>query len=434
VSFGREPRRDPPGRPRRSGRPPGAPGRPKPSAPDGESGHRALRQALAALLAQHEVEAQVSPGFYFQRCLPIWERGLVRTRKEKAVALRPLVSGGNSGVHVTGEPALPMALVARQGATWDALAREHDGVELRLRGLVPFVTGIGQPHPLETGFAFLKPYGVPYLAGAGVKGAVRSACREVWRQDRPAQVDDLLRHYFGSDEREALGPPAGPPRQRGALWFLDLFPEVPSWERAFRADVVNPHYGPYYAGSSEPADWHTPKPSFFLTLHADLEWRLRLLYAPLDAARADWWAEIGPGVRLALTEGGLGAKKSWGYGLFTIVMEHVHSRGAGPGVEPGADAPPAQESPGGRARPAVAAPPGPRPLVAALSQLIDTLKAKEVPAQLSRIERDLREATAEERDRVIGQFEARLRSLGFKAKDVARHTARLRAGGGGPPA
>jgi CRISPR-associated protein Cmr6 len=43
----------------------------------------------------------------------------------------------------------------------------------------PFVTGMGKEHPLENGFAFLDPYGIPYLPGSSVKGVVRRAAEEL---------------------------------------------------------------------------------------------------------------------------------------------------------------------------------------------------------------------------------------------------------------
>ncbi|PZP50172.1 MAG: hypothetical protein DI596_15265, partial [Azospira oryzae] len=52
----------------------------------------------------------------------------------------------------------------------------------------PFTTGLGNEHPLENGFAFLWPYGLPYLPGSGVKGVVRRAAEELasgqWEEDR----------------------------------------------------------------------------------------------------------------------------------------------------------------------------------------------------------------------------------------------------------
>lgn len=39
----------------------------------------------------------------------------------------------------------------------------------------PLATGLGNEHPVENGFAFLSPYGLPYIAGSGIKGALRRA-------------------------------------------------------------------------------------------------------------------------------------------------------------------------------------------------------------------------------------------------------------------
>lgn len=43
----------------------------------------------------------------------------------------------------------------------------------------PFMTGTGMEHPLENGFSFLNPYGLPYLPGSGVKGVLRRAAEEL---------------------------------------------------------------------------------------------------------------------------------------------------------------------------------------------------------------------------------------------------------------
>ncbi len=43
----------------------------------------------------------------------------------------------------------------------------------------PFATGLGNEHPIENSFSFLTPYGLPYLAGSGVKGVLRRAAEEM---------------------------------------------------------------------------------------------------------------------------------------------------------------------------------------------------------------------------------------------------------------
>ncbi|MCX8518010.1 MAG: hypothetical protein ORN29_08120, partial [Rhodoferax sp.] len=71
------------------------------------------------------------------------------------------------------EPWRPMidALQSRQNLAFNGF---HSAQCLRLHATAkaPFTTGLGNEHPLENGFAFLNPYGLPYLAGSGVKGVL----------------------------------------------------------------------------------------------------------------------------------------------------------------------------------------------------------------------------------------------------------------------
>lgn len=66
-----------------------------------------------------------------------------------------------------------------------ALAMRHDRLfdeacwKRTVKLSAPLVTGTGNPHPVENGFAFLSPYGVPYLAGSGLKGVFRRAAEEL---------------------------------------------------------------------------------------------------------------------------------------------------------------------------------------------------------------------------------------------------------------
>ena len=69
------------------------------------------------------------------------------------------------------------ALQQRQRAVMDGLGGAV--CVLHTCTTTPFLTGIGQEHPLENGFAFLNPYGLPYLPGAGVKGVLRRAAEEL---------------------------------------------------------------------------------------------------------------------------------------------------------------------------------------------------------------------------------------------------------------
>ena len=69
-------------------------------------------------------------------------------------------------------------LASRQQATAEALS-ESQRAAFSANAVAPFTTGLGNEHPLENGFAFLNPYGLPYLPGSGVKGVVRRAAEEL---------------------------------------------------------------------------------------------------------------------------------------------------------------------------------------------------------------------------------------------------------------
>ena len=74
------------------------------------------------------------------------------------------------------------ALARRQEAVFLTIS-ESEGLRLVAESVAPFTTGIGNEHPLENGFAFLNPYGLPYLPGSGVKGVVRRAAEELTHGD-----------------------------------------------------------------------------------------------------------------------------------------------------------------------------------------------------------------------------------------------------------
>lgn len=62
----------------------------------------------------------------------------------------------------------------------ESLARRHEAVEsIHAESRSPLLTGLGMEHPIENGFAFLDPYGLPYLPGASIKGVIRRAAEEL---------------------------------------------------------------------------------------------------------------------------------------------------------------------------------------------------------------------------------------------------------------
>ncbi len=139
---------------------------------------------------------------------------------------------------------------------------------------------------------------------------------------RGASLDDLRAH--ACLYREAFGSQEA----RGKACFLDAYPvalrtatkgKENKGTAILALDLVNPHYGPYYANGEPPADWHSPVPSFFLTVAKGTRFRFAV-YGPQGAddavaAAARW-------LRAALEERGAGAKTAAGYGQFLFPEAH----------------------------------------------------------------------------------------------------------------
>ena len=241
------------------------------------------------------------------------------------------------------------ALVARQSAqanTFGTLGL----LRLQATAIAPFTTGLGNEHPLENGFAFLNPYGLPYLAGSGVKGVLRAAAQELasgeWgTSDWSHSKDGLKRHevnerdekngkqgkhlFNASDIDVLFGSEAleGENHLRGVLSFWDVIPQIEG--NSLMVEIMTPHQSHYYqedakkgAGSTTPHDSGSPNPISFLTVPPNSSFAFhvvcdstRLQHLAPDLAANDRW-------KVLLTEAfehafewlGFGAKTSVGYG------------------------------------------------------------------------------------------------------------------------
>lgn len=279
--------------------------------------------AVPAYLGQDFKDA--SPGMRFGMYLPIWTdrsdqerevRGAARKKSPEANQVSNIIDchGLDAAIaHMRGRRNFPAlweknthaakeawrgvtrlnpddlkrvcALVHRQ----QAIAAACTGVfKLHALATAPFTTGLGNEHPLENGFAFLWPYGLPYLPGSGVKGVVRRAAEELaanedrgWRGlDRPAYV---LEVRSGKEKRRielsvldvlfGREPPEGDSDAvRGALSFWDVIPQIAG--DSLMVEVMTPHQSHYYqqaresrsGGSTTPHDSGQPNPIFFLTV------------------------------------------------------------------------------------------------------------------------------------------------------------------------
>lgn len=210
----------------------------------------------------------------------------------------------------------------------------------------PFTTGLGNEHPLENGFAFLSPYGLPYLPGSGVKGVVRQAARELasgewgdtqgWSNapihllQRKGRADielTMLDVLFGRETEDGSGD-----HVRGALSFWDALPQIPGDSLA--VDIMTPHQSHYYqqkvdrksGDSASPHDSGQPNPISFLTLppgtgfafHVACDAAHLQRLAPDLAENKRWQTLLTAAFTHAFEWLGFGAKTAVGYGAMQV--------------------------------------------------------------------------------------------------------------------
>ena len=211
------------------------------------------------------------------------------------------------------------ALVERQAAIAAALGDDEALFVIDAQSTAPFTTGLGNEHPLENGFAFLWPYGLPYLPGSGVKGVLRQAARELAGVSKAAQWDvrsdwteaAILALFGSEDSKEA---------RRGALSFWDVIPRIAGDHLSI--EVMTGHQSHYYMKGQTPHESGQPIPVYFLTVPPKSGFTFHVLcdrpflrdFAPELAENDRWKALLRQAFEHAFEWLGFGAKTAVGYG------------------------------------------------------------------------------------------------------------------------
>lgn len=221
------------------------------------------------------------------------------------------------------------ALLERQRALADTLGENI--ITLPMQASAPFATGLGNEHPLENGFAFLTPYGLPYLAGSGVKGVIRRAAEELassdWGEDG-GWTADAIRTLFGPGEND---PTRDDDPLQGALSFWDVLPQpAPSIRKdqpspLLAVEIMTPHHGDYYQNDKNitktPHNSESPTPIPFLAVAAGSRFCFHVECQPArltPALREQWPALIEAAFEHAGQWLGFGAKTAVGYGRMQL--------------------------------------------------------------------------------------------------------------------
>ena len=252
------------------------------------------------------------PGHRFNLYFPIWNTGWSFDNNGKSAALRECLKL-NSG------STLLINALRRQQALAKALPENHCHV-IDARSTAPFATGLGLEHPVENGFAFLSPYGLPYLAGSGVKGVLRRAAEELRDGGgEKAITHTIIAALFGHEERRGLLPRDQKERRnahRGALTCWDVFPVPPKGELV--VEIMTPHFNHYLQGSDSPHDAGKPNPIPFLAVPAGAQFRFVITCEPALLGNVieltQWKDLLDKIIQHAFDWLGFGAKTAVGYG------------------------------------------------------------------------------------------------------------------------
>ena len=177
-----------------------------------------------------------------------------------------------------------------------------------------FITGLGNPHPLENGFTWHHTLGTPYLPGSAVKGLVRAVIETAFQGEAQAR-SALLQRWFGTAEKGDV------PEHSGSFIFMDA---LPVRRCQLHVEVMTPHMNKWYEKGrkapldvdTQPGDWHAPVPITYLTAR-DLFLQVIILPRPgagdtavLQQELQDLWQALDYGLQYL----GAGGKTAIGMG------------------------------------------------------------------------------------------------------------------------
>lgn len=189
-------------------------------------------------------------------------------------------------------------------ARWESLAQEQGFRRLQGKLEGRLYIGVVRDNALEAGVTVHHTYGMPMIPGSAVKGVCRA-------QGKAAGLSEqLLGWLFGAGGDAKGNNSEDTKEEAGLISFFDAW-WVPSGnEKPFVSEVITPHHQKYYGSDGEePAtDWDSPIPA------AQIAVRGSFLFTWDGPEKEALLVERL--LQAALTQKGIGSKRSSGYGLF----------------------------------------------------------------------------------------------------------------------
>ena len=298
----------------------------------------AARQRIVEVIGQSEY----SPDIQFNQLIPCFDGSTWVRAKSITSDERRKYSGGDKHWEAELHETSPDVWALQQIITYsesaqtqtEALIKRQKCILSKLdttlklsiatHNISPFMTGIGLEHPLENGLAFLQPYGLPYLAGSGIKGVLRQTAQllanNAFGEGTHGFSEVTIETLFGTDSKcQGL---ESEQYRRGALTFWDVIIQPKEFQNKMKlaVEILTPHQSHYLQGSENPHDSGQPTPVPFLAVGVGAEFNFHITANPhLLGDLKDHWQEMIQQCFEYTTEWfGFGAKNAVGYGVFKL--------------------------------------------------------------------------------------------------------------------
>lgn len=172
--------------------------------------------------------------------------------------------------------------------------------------------GIERSNAIEAGITTHRVWGAPMIPGSAVKGVCRSHALDIGLNN------DLSHWLFGNEHGEANA-------ERQAVgqiifhdaWWIPASGPSTRQHQPFAQEIVTPHHAEYYRseGGTPATDFDSPSPAPQIATHGQFLFVLEAVN-PQEATGFMLAQQL---LKETLSEHGIGAKGSSGYGYFSIV-------------------------------------------------------------------------------------------------------------------
>lgn len=185
------------------------------------------------------------------------------------------------------------------------------------------ITGLGGEHVRETSLTLHQLYGVPYIPASSLKGTTRNWALQCYFKGDLGEAQKALAGDEGTEKKEMAEDffaVFGHEGHRGAVQFHDGWLEGAK----LAPDIMTVHFSKYYRNEKSPTDDQSPIPISFYVVTCDR------VFLSLSSAKQSLSVDdpqhrllqvAGIWMEKALTELGIGAKTTSGYGLFAGVED-----------------------------------------------------------------------------------------------------------------